>query len=350
MIDKKRGLGKGLGELLSATLGDEISVKLADGIAGLGLGQAEQSAGSEVKMSSSVSKASQPVQSENSSDLKDLATTSAQNLSDTTKSDPRVQDLKFIDINDAKGGPFQPRQVINHAALESLAESIKTQGVLQPIVVRPSKNPEIKYEIIAGERRWRAAKLANLEKVPALVRQISDEAAMAMALIENIQREDLNPIEEAMGLERLAKTLKLTHLQVAEAVGKSRASVTNSLRLLSLNKDVQSLLEESKIDMGHARALLSLSGHMQSQVSNTVVRRGLSVRETEKLVQKINEGASGNRKTKSTVDPNIRKLEEDLAGKLGAKVAIKHSAKGQGSLLIKYNDVDELEGILAHIK
>ena len=298
MSIKKRGLGKGLNELLSATLG------------------------------------AAPVA------VKDKAPSSKTEFAD--------QSLTYMSVEDLVSGKYQPRQTIHHDGLEQLAESIRAQGILQPIVVRPKGD---KYEIIAGERRWRAAKLAGLATVPVLVRQVPDEAAMAMALIENIQREDLNPLEEAIALKRLADELQLTHLQVAEAVGKSRASITNALRLLTLNPDVQTLLEQGQIEMGHARALLGLKGTLQSQVAQTVINRGLSVRETEKLVNKLQEGTPSSMPvdTKLT-DPNIRRLEEDLADKLGAQVVIKHGHRGRGSVVIRYHSVDELEGILAHLK
>lgn len=298
MSIKKRGLGKGLNELLSATIG-------APAVA-----------------------------------VKDKAP--------GTKTEFADQSLTYMSVEDLVSGKYQPRQTIHHDGLEQLAESIRAQGILQPIVVRPKGD---KYEIIAGERRWRAAKLAGLATVPVLVRQVPDEAAMAMALIENIQREDLNPLEEAIALKRLADELQLTHLQVAEAVGKSRASITNALRLLTLNPDVQTLLEQGQIEMGHARALLGLKGTLQSQVAQTVINRGLSVRETEKLVNKLQEGTPSSMPvdTKLT-DPNIRRLEEDLADKLGAQVVIKHGHRGRGSVVIRYHSVDELEGILAHLK
>jgi len=302
MSNKKRGLGKGLNELLSSTLGSSFVV-------------AQNKAGAVVE-----------------------------------PHEPEVIDqiLMSLAIEKLVAGPFQPRQHIRHEGLEQLAESIRVQGVLQPIVVR-IKNDQ--YEIIAGERRFRAAQLAGLTEVPAIVRQVTDSAALAMALIENIQRENLNPMEEATALKRLSDDLQLTHLQVAEAVGKSRVSVTNILRLLSLNPEVQFMLEQEQIEMGHARALLGLKGPMQTQLAQTVIDRGLSVRETERLVMKLQDNAATTYSppVKETVDPNIRRLEEDLADKLGANVAIRHGKKG-GMVVIRYHDVDELEGILAHFK
>lgn len=304
MASKKRGLGKGLGELLSATLGSPMV----------------------------------PTQENKSASLAILE--------EDEPLDGAI--LRYLPIEKMVVGPFQPRQHIPHEGLEQLAESIRAQGVLQPLVVRLAGS---QYEIVAGERRWRAAQLAGLQSVPAIIRQITDEAAMACALIENIQREDLNPMEEAHAMKRLSDELKLTHLQVAEAVGKSRTSVTNLLRLLSLNADIQSLLEQGQLEMGHARALLGLKGSLQSQLGQTVVQRGLSVRETERLVNKLQDSTSFSpQSTVTTVDPNIRRLEDDLADKLGAKVAIRHGRKGQGMVVIRYNDVDELEGILAHFR
>lgn len=262
--------------------------------------------------------------------------------------------LRRLSVDKIQPGPYQPRGTIKHEGIEQLAESIRSQGVIQPIVVRTSTIPGEEYEIIAGERRWRAAQLAGLTEIPALVKTVPNDVAMAIALIENIQREDLTPIEEAKALKRLSETLSLTHLQVAEMVGKSRAGVTNLLRVLSLNLDVQALLEEGKIELGHAKALLALKGPLQSQVANTVSERGLSVRETEKIIARLQEQESddgeGGKKF-APIDPNIRRLQDDLADKLGAPVTIRHSpSKGQGTLLIRYSHVDELQGILAHFK
>lgn len=260
--------------------------------------------------------------------------------------------LRRLSVDKLRPGPYQPRGTIKHEGIEQLAESIRSQGVIQPIVVRSSTIPGQEFEIIAGERRWRAAQLAGLTEIPALVKTVSNDVAMAIALIENIQREDLNPIEEAKALKRLSETLSLTHLQVAEMVGKSRASVTNLLRVLSLNLDIQVLLEDGKIELGHAKALLALKGPLQSQVANTVSERGLSVRETEKIIARLQEQDNDdNDKKFAPIDPNIRRLQDDLADKLGAPVTIRHSpSKGQGTLLIRYSHVDELEGILAHFK
>ncbi len=257
--------------------------------------------------------------------------------------------LSYVGLDQLSPSPFQPRQHMPHEGLEQLAESIRAQGILQPVVVRKKGDD---FEIVAGERRFRAAALAGLKEIPVLVRQVSDEAAMAMALIENIQRENLNPIEEATALKRLIEELQLTHLQVAEAVGKSRASVTNLLRLLSLNDDVQALLINATLEMGHARALLAIKGEEQSELAKKIVEKGLSVRETERLVSQLQSADLFVSKeiTTAKVDPNIRLLEESLSEKFGAAVKISHGSKGQGKVVIRYNDVDELEGILAHFR
>jgi ParB family chromosome partitioning protein len=220
---------------------------------------------------------------------------------------------------------------------------------MQPIVVRPISSD--KYEIIAGERRWRATQIAGLDTIPAIIKPVGDEAAIAMSLIENIQRENLNPIEEAMALKRLQDEFELTQQEVAEAVGKSRATVTNLIRLIGLTIDVRRMLEHGDLEMGHARALLSLPDTQQSETARTVVGRGLSVRQTESLVRRLIASASeGTSNTASkVVDPDIKNLEENLADKLGAKVMIQHTAKGKGRLVLKYNSLDELDGILSHI-
>jgi ParB family chromosome partitioning protein len=244
-------------------------------------------------------------------------------------------------------GRYQPRRHFDEEKLQELADSISAQGVVQPIVVRPVGNV---YEIIAGERRWRAAQLAGLHEIPAVVRDVDDQAAMAMALIENIQRDDLNPLEEAGALHRLLEEFGLTHQEIAQAVGKSRTTVTNLLRLLELEPEVKAWLDEGKMEMGHARAILGLSGEAQVDAAKQVVRNGLSVRETEKLVRRLQGQASKPAKTEIPVDPNIRSLEQDLSDKLGARVHLQSGNKGKGKLVISYNSLDELEGILAHIQ
>jgi ParB family chromosome partitioning protein len=261
---------------------------------------------------------------------------------------PKTGDLKELPVDLLQPGKYQPRTDMHQESLQDLANSIKAQGMLQPIVVRRIDGG--RYEIIAGERRWRAAQLAELHNVPAVIRDVPDEAAIAMALIENIQRENLNPIEEASALQRLIGEFALTHQQAADAVGRSRAAVTNLLRLLSLNPDVRQLLENGDLEMGHARALLTLEGERQSKAARDVVARGLSVRETEQLVNRLREDASSQPKTPKTIDPNIQRLQDELGEKLGAKVALQHANNGKGKLVVHYNSLDELDGILAHIK
>jgi ParB family chromosome partitioning protein len=254
--------------------------------------------------------------------------------------------LKQMPIDLLQSGRYQPRQNIEPEALQELANSIRAQGVIQPIVVRAIGDK--RYEIIAGERRWRAAQLAGLDTIPAIVKSIDDEAASAMALIENIQREDLNPLEEAIAYHRLTEEFGLTHQEVAHLVGKSRTAISNLLRLLNLNADVKMLVENGDLEMGHARALLALSGSTQSDIARNVVNKSLSVRETESLIRRLQKAPVSSKKVK-TLDPDIRRLQENLSEKLGAKVAIEHGAKGDGKLVITYSNLDELDGILAHI-
>ncbi|WP_339900278.1 ParB/RepB/Spo0J family partition protein [uncultured Gilvimarinus sp.] len=246
-------------------------------------------------------------------------------------------------------GKYQPRRDMHPEALEELADSIRAQGVMQPIVVRLIG--EDKYEIIAGERRWRATQLAGLDKIPAVVRDVPDEAAIAMALIENIQREDLNPIEEAMALKRLQDEFELTHQEVAQAVGKSRTTVTNLLRLIALDDEVKKLLEHGDLEMGHARAILSLEAGQQREVARQIVGKGLTVRQAEALVRKIQDEKNRDSNVAPVVvSADITRLQNQLSETLGAGVAIQHGAKGKGKLVISYNNLDELDGILAHIK
>ena len=256
--------------------------------------------------------------------------------------------LKELAVDLIQRGKYQPRRDMEPESLQELADSIKVQGVMQPIVVRPISDR--KYEIIAGERRWRATQLAGLDSIPAVIRDVPDEAAIAMALIENIQRENLNPIEEAAALQRLQQEFDLTQQEVAEAVGKSRSTVTNLLRLMSLQEDVRRLVEHGDLEMGHARALLGLEGGDQSHAAAQVVGKGMSVRQTEALVRHILEAKTKPAAEPKTLDPNIRHLQDDLAQRLGAKVQIQHSAKGKGKLVLNYNSLDELDGILSHIK
>jgi ParB family chromosome partitioning protein len=263
-------------------------------------------------------------------------------------------ELAKLPIDLLQRGKYQPRLDMRPESLQELADSIKAQGVIQPIVVRqlgealPGQSR--RYEIIAGERRWRAAQIAGLHEIPAVIRRVGDEAAVAMALIENIQREDLNPLEEARALDRLIKEFDMTHLTAAEAVGRSRAAVSNLLRLLELADSVKDLVEKREIEMGHARALLGISSPLQqSEIAAQVATKGLSVRETEAWVKQLQSAAPA-KQTTTARDPNIRKLESDLSDKLGAKVQFQHGSTGKGKLVINYNSLDELDGILGHIQ
>lgn len=244
-------------------------------------------------------------------------------------------------------GKYQPRREMDPAALQELADSIKAQGVMQPIIVRAID--ESRYEIIAGERRWRATQLAGLDDIPAIVKNVSDESAIAMALIENIQRENLNAIDEAAALHRLQEEFGLTQQQTADAVGKSRAAVANLIRLLGLHDQVQVLLSEAALDMGHARALLALVDSEQALAAKTVVAKQLSVRQTEALVRKML-ASEGLAKEPPKIDPDIKHLEHKLSEQLGSSVTIQHGTKGKGKLVINYGSTQELEGILSHIK
>jgi ParB family chromosome partitioning protein len=265
------------------------------------------------------------------------------------------EELQKIPVDLLQRGKYQPRIDMRQETLQELAESIKSQGLVQPIVVRPISDATgtqpRRYEIIAGERRWRAAQLAGLQEIPALVRRVPDEAAVAMALIENIQRENLNPLEEARALDRLIKEFDMTHATAAEAVGRSRAAVSNLLRLLELADEVKTLVEQRELEMGHARALLGLEQkRQQAEVAALVVQKKMSVRETEALVRRLQTGPQSLKEETRRTDPNIAKLENDLAEKLGAKVRFQHSSSGKGKLVISYHSLDELDGILARIK
>lgn len=301
-MSRKRSLGKGLDALLSARQAVDISV-------------AE----------------------------KEPATTQSQGV-EGLETDKALTEMA-VDL--IQRGKYQPRRDMDPESLQELSNSIKAQGVMQPIVVRPISDR--KYEIIAGERRWRATQLAGLDTIPVVVRDVSDEAAIAMALIENIQREDLNPIEEALSLQRLQQEFELTQQEVADAVGKSRSTVANLLRLMSLQDDVRRLVEHGDLEMGHARALLALAGGDQSHAASMVVTKGLSVRQTEALVRTL-QSDQGRPAPETRIDPNIRQLQNDLSQKLGAKVRIQHTAKGRGKLVLSYSSLDELDGILNHIK
>ena len=267
------------------------------------------------------------------------------------------EQLARLPVELLQRGRYQPRTDLRAETLNELAESIRQQGVIQPILVRPvgGGGAEQRYEIIAGERRWRAAQLAGLTEIPAIVREVPDEAAVAMALIENIQREDLNPLEEAHAFERLIGEFGLTHQQVADAVGRSRVAVTNLLRLIDLAPEVSRLVERREQDMGQARALLGLENHRkQTELALLVVKKGLSVRETEALVRRLNNPqsrpAGENGAGALGRDPNVTRLEGELADKLGAQVQIQHTRTGRGKLVVAYNSLDELDGILSHIQ
>jgi ParB family chromosome partitioning protein len=254
--------------------------------------------------------------------------------------------LKHLPIEFIQPGKYQPRIDMRTESLEELAQSIRTQGVMQPIVVRSISST--RYEIIAGERRWRASQLAGLDKIPVIIKEVDDSSAIAMALIENIQRENLNPVEEAMALKRLQDEFELTQQEVADAVGRSRAAVANLLRLMSLQHEVRTFLEHGDIEMGHARALLSLAPEQQVTAARSVIGKSLSVRQTEALVRKLQEGKKPDT-SGAQIDPDIRSLQDQLSEKLGAEVLVEHNAKGKGRLILKYSSLDQLDGILAHI-
>lgn len=302
MSAKKRGLGRGLDALLSS---------------------------------------SKPAPSANN---QQQSTATTEQVSDVVAEQSKGE-LQKLAIEFLQSGKYQPRKDMSEEALEELASSIRAQGIIQPIVVRQIGAD--KYEIIAGERRWRAAQLAKLDTVPCIIKDVPDEAAVAIALIENIQREDLNAMEEAIALNRLLNEFELTHQQVAEAVGKSRTTVTNLLRLNNLNEDVKILLEHGDIEMGHARCLLALEGEAQSDAARFAVAKALTVRETEKLVRSILEPAP--KKEQQEKDPDVKQLEQKLAENLGAKVEINYNKKGKGKLVISYTSLDELDGILSRI-
>ena len=268
----------------------------------------------------------------------------AQTLADAVS--PADGSLQNLPVEFLHPGQYQPRRDLNSEALQELADSIATQGVMQPIIVRPTGDN--KYEIIAGERRWRATQQAGLDTIPAIVREVTDEATIAMALIENIQREDLNAMEESLALIRLRDEFKLTQQQVADAVSKSRSAVTNLMRLASLEKAVQQQLERGELELGHAKCLLGLEGNAQIEAARSVAANAMTVRQTEVLVKKL-QNPSPDTKPQAP-NPDIMRLQEELSEKLGAAVSIQHSAKGAGKLIFKYNSVDELDSILAHLK
>jgi len=312
---KRKGLGKGLGALLGAGAGEAAATGAVESALSPAVLEAPEIA--------SVSDAHTPEQaSMNGEQVVNLP-------------------VEFL-----SRGKYQPRRDMREEALQELADSIKVQGVMQPIVVRPISGNS--YEIIAGERRWRACQLAGLDTIPAIIRDIPDEAAIAMALIENIQREDLNPVEEAVALKRLQDEFELTHQEVAEAVGKSRTAVSNSLRLLNLCADVRTMLERGDLEMGHARCLLSLESDQQKLLARQVVARGLSVRQSEALVRSTQKELQKNQEA-HVASSDIATLQDGLSEKIGVPVQVQHSAKGSGKLVLKYNNLDELDGILNHL-
>lgn len=254
--------------------------------------------------------------------------------------------VRYIPVEKLQRGKYQPRKDIDVEKLEELASSIKAQGLLQPIVIRTIDKD--RYEIIAGERRWRAAQIAGLTEIPSIVRDVSDQATMAFALIENIQRENLNPVEEAVAIQHLIDDCQLTHQEVADTLGKPRATISNLLRILSLNNDVRTMLEHGDIEFGHAKVLLGLKGSSQSQAAKIVVGRGLSVRETEALVKKML-SPSASLKLEKAIDPDVKDLQNMLADKIGTPVKIHYNAKGKGKLVLSYASLEELENILKHI-
>jgi ParB family chromosome partitioning protein len=262
----------------------------------------------------------------------------------TESGEPSGQRLDEVPIEWIRPGKYQPRKVMDDEALQELAASIRAQGLMQPIVLRSVGDQ--RYEIIAGERRWRASQLAGMEKIPAVIREVNDESAVAMSLIENIQREDLNPMEEAMALQRLVDEFDLTHQQVADAVGKSRTAVTNFLRLTHLSGEVAQMLANGDIEMGHARAMLTLSNDNQGKAAREIVAQNLNVRQAEALVRRLTAAPKVDVAPRS-VDGDTRQLENRLTNKLGQPVNIQHTAGGKGKLVIKYNSLDELDGVLS---
>ena len=268
----------------------------------------------------------------------------------SNKSVDQDGELKKLPVEKICRGEYQPRTNMDPASLQELAESIKAQGLIQPVIVR--RLDDGRYELIAGERRWRAAQIAGMHEIAALVRRIPDQTAAAMSLIENIQREDLNPLEEAQAMNRLIQEFGLTHQQTAESVGRSRSVITNTLRLLELEQDTKGLLDSRESSMGHARALLMLKGAVQTESAQKVAQRQMSVRDTERLVKQILEVQAGKEKTKNTPKKavEVQKLEQTLSETLGAGVAIQYNSRGKGKLVIEYNNLDELDGILQHIQ
>lgn len=252
--------------------------------------------------------------------------------------------LKQIDVTQLKRGTYQPRRFINEQDLQELAASIKKHGVMQPIVIRPVDDEEFAYEIIAGERRWRAAQLAGLTEIPAIVRDLTDQVAIALALIENIQRQDLNPIDQALALQRFHEEFGLSHQEIADTVGKARTTVSNLLRLLSLEEEIKELMQQGQIDMGHARAILTMKAKDQLQIAKIVIEKSLSVRQTEQLVRDWNEPKQ--EKSKHPQAPDVQQLTQKLSERFSASVKLDYNKQGKGKLVISYNSLDELDGIL----
>ena len=316
-MSKKRGLGRGLDALLGDALAQNKSVMDA-------------------------------------ADTPELQEVSIQ--PNEVESDKQTVGIKHLPVEFIQPGQYQPRKDMHQEALEELAASIKAQGLMQPIVIRPLASnvdgADDRYEIIAGERRWRATQLAGLDTVPVIIKDVPDDAAIAMALIENIQRENLNSMEEAQALYRLQQEFELTQQEVGDAVGKSRATVANLLRLMQLNDDVKIMLERGDIEMGHAKALLGLQDQKQSEAARHVIAKDMTVRQTEAYVRNLQDEAKFGEQAKEKARPNpdIQRLERTLGERLGANVAIQHSAKGKGKLVINYSNLDELDGILAHIQ
>ncbi len=275
-----------------------------------------------------------------------LSSASRGSFKNSAEDNSSDNNLKDIPIDQIQRGPYQPRRHFDQDALEELAESIRAQGVIQPVVVRPKNGG---YELIAGERRWRAAQIAELDKIPAVIKDVPDQAVAAMSLIENIQREDLNPLEESEALHRLIEEFGLTHQLAADAVGRSRAAVTNLLRLLELQPATKKLLDEQLLNMGHARALLALEGLDQEAAARHVSSKQWSVRETERYIKSLSQPAKNSAAAKQS-SPDVMRLEKDLGEKLGAAVKLDYNNQGKGRLVISYNSLDELDGILEHIQ
>jgi ParB family chromosome partitioning protein len=261
---------------------------------------------------------------------------------------PRRDSSATLPVNAIRPGKYQPRTRMDDQALAELSASIKAQGLIQPVLVRPINGAAERYELIAGERRWRAAQMAGLAEIPALVREVPDNAALAMSLIENIQREDLNPIEEAAGVQRLVEEFRMTHEQAADAVGRSRSATTNLLRLLKLAKPVQTLLLQGALEMGHARALLPLDAARQIEAANRIVARSLSVRESEALAARLLRAPAGRRKPRT--DRDLERLEEEISQRLGTTVQIRPGRKGSGTILVRYAGLDHLEQLLKKLR